>query len=182
MYSACVLFTLVVTTTVQLAYLEENPVVSTQNKDDRKPFYTPGMCPENQLFYPGDHAEDWVCDCAPRFIYYQPMDKCYHVYKQGPCKSNEYLILKKPDTPECVPNPCTNDTLVPFEGTCLRLHSANGCSPSHLGGSTLEVNETSLQLECIPSYDVAFIVQIPIANCPAGSKRSAAGRCRNQFQ
>ncbi|GLV32535.1 fuseless [Carabus blaptoides fortunei] len=175
MYSVYVLFALVVTTTTQLVYPEEDPVTSRQNKDDRKPFYAPGMCPENQLYYPGDQVKDWVCDCAPSFVYYPPKDKCYHVYKQGPCNPNEYLILKKSDIiPKCVQNPCANDTMVLFNGKCQKLHTANGCPPLHLGGGTLEVNATSLQLECVPSNAAELsIIVVPNANCAPGSKRSA---------
>lgn len=35
------------------------------NVQGRFPLYIPGLCPENQLLYPGDQKSDWICDCSP---------------------------------------------------------------------------------------------------------------------
>lgn len=32
---------------------------------NKKPLFIPGRCAPNELLYPGDHKDDWVCDCKP---------------------------------------------------------------------------------------------------------------------
>lgn len=32
---------------------------------NRKPLFVPGRCKDDEYLYPGDHADEWVCDCKP---------------------------------------------------------------------------------------------------------------------
>ena len=104
---------------------------------------------------------------------------CHELYRQGPCQEHQYLVLSSGKIiPECVTNPCANDTMVPFNGKCYRLYKSDACPPLAMGGGTLNVNHTSLELECLPgnAVELKIIEVAPI--CPPGSKRNALGQCR----
>ncbi|XP_011646152.1 uncharacterized protein LOC105432874 [Pogonomyrmex barbatus] len=145
---------------------------------DRIPVSIPDSCPKNMLLYPGSGSKDaWVCDCRPRFLYFPLTDSCHEAYRQGPCPSKNYVVLPKDEVvPRCVENPCLEDGVVPYNGTCYPLRTIGGpCAPT----GVLGVNETTFQLECIPVNTAPFqiLTTIPQGMCPPGSRRSMVGTC-----
>lgn len=145
---------------------------------DRQPVQSGGRCPKDMLLYPGyGNVSVWVCDCRPRFLYFPVNHSCHEAYRQGPCPTDQYVILPKGEAvPRCEKNPCREDGLVPFENGCHPLRTAGGpCAPA----GVLGVNETTFDLECIPTDIAPFIIlQVPKKQCPAGSRRNALGMCR----
>lgn len=138
----------------------------------------PGSCPKNMLLYPGDGARNaWVCDCRPRFLYFPLNDSCHEAYRQGPCPAKNYVVLPEDEAvPRCVENPCLEDGVVPYNGTCYPLKTLGGpCAPDGIIG----VNETTFQLECVPTNVAPFaIIDVPRRTCPPGSRRSTLGVCK----
>ncbi|CAH2094529.1 unnamed protein product [Euphydryas editha] len=141
------------------------------------------MCPANELFYPGDQKDDWICDCRPGYLYHPPSDACWAAYQRGPCATNEYLTLPKNTViPVCTKNPCSADTLVPFRGQCLQLGSTAPCGVNKFPTEILWVNATTLNIECtqvnIDQQSVSNIHYKPedIHCCP-GCKRYIENKC-----
>ena len=166
---------------------------------ERVPLYAPDKCPENQLLYPGNQKNDWICDCGPGYIYYPPQDGCFSAYRQGPCRQGYHLILKRNKVvPECVVNPCKDGfaRFVPFEfiveggnfdcnfrykGKCYELDKPNGpCLPVEVGGGIFGVNATTLTVECLKGTEKLSLFNIP-RNCPLGSKRDRNNTCRENW-
>ncbi|KAI8425215.1 hypothetical protein MSG28_007029 [Choristoneura fumiferana] len=87
-----------------------------ENNKTRQPVFLPSMCPENELYYPGDQKDDWICDCRPAHIYQPATDKCWPAYRKGPCEEEHYLVLP-PNSfiPVCEKNPCRLDSFVVFK-------------------------------------------------------------------
>lgn len=147
---------------------------------ERIPVSIPDSCPKNMLLYPGDGVKStWVCDCIPRFLYFPLNDSCYEAYRQGPCPFMNYVVLPKDEAvPRCEQNPCLDDGVVPYNGTCYPLKTAGGpCAPD----GTINVNETTFQLECVPLDVSTFSIfeDIPKkTKCPPGSRRSILGTCK----
>ncbi|XP_012063367.1 PREDICTED: uncharacterized protein LOC105626682 [Atta cephalotes] len=146
---------------------------------ERIPVSIPDSCPENMLLYPGNGAKNsWVCDCRPRFLYFPLNNSCYEAYRQGPCSYKNYVVLLKNEVlPRCMENPCSEDSIVPYNGECYPLRTIGGpCAPT----GVLGVNETTFQLECV-SLDIApFMIITTVLKriCPPGSRRSMLGICR----
>ncbi|CAK9822621.1 hypothetical protein ANTRET_LOCUS1112 [Anthophora retusa] len=152
------------------------------NKDtpitERIPVLAPNDCPKNMLLYPGSgNKSTWICDCIPKFLYFPLNDSCHEAYKQGPCKPQYHVILPKNEVvPKCEKNPCLIDGEVKYNNTCYPLRTLGGpCAPDGI----LEVNETTFDVECVPSDVEPFIIiQAPKRQCPAGSRRNSLGICR----
>ncbi|XP_059614294.1 uncharacterized protein LOC132260283 isoform X2 [Phlebotomus argentipes] len=156
---------------------------------NRKPLFVPGRCSDNEYLYPGDHADEWVCDCKPGFIYHPDTSKCYLVYRQGPCQPRQMLVLPKGKAiPECVENPCREDGKVRFHNACYDLHKAGPCILPELT-NVVDVNVTTLELQCQKlSVDLSnrfsddeikqYEVQGEVPACPKGSKRQINGKCQ----
>lgn len=145
---------------------------------ERIPVSIPDRCPKNMLLYPGDGAKiTWVCDCKPRFLYFPLNNSCHEAYRRGPCLSENYVVLPEGEAvPRCEKNPCLEDGVVPYNGTCYPLKTVGGpCAPN----GTISVNETTFQLECTP-IDVSpfVIIDTPKRTCPPGSRRSMLGVCK----
>lgn len=128
---------------------EDNP--GRQNAMNRTPIYIPGRCGENEILYPGDQENDWVCDCRPAHVYHPVSAGCFPLYTQAYCKEGQYVEIKPGSKlPTCTTNTCEKG-LVPFNGQCVYLHKNNeGVCPTiqrirHVVG----VNEVTLQLDCI---------------------------------
>lgn len=160
---------------------EETSHVSGSNSTaitERIPVSIPDSCPKNMLLYPGDGARDaWVCDCRPRFLYFPLNNSCYEAYRQGPCPPENYVILAKDEVvPRCAENPCLEDGVVPYNGTCYPLKTIGGpCDPDGI----ISVNEDTFQLECVPTNVAPFIIiDVPRRTCPPGSRRSMLGVCK----
>jgi len=148
-----------------------------------EPISIPHNCPKDMLLYPGDNAENtWVCDCRPRFLYFPSFslnNSCHEAYRQGPCPPKNYVILPKDEAvPRCVENPCIEDGVVPYNGTCYPLTIDGPCAPY----GVLGVNETTFQLECVTTNivtrSVVEVIKAPLRTCPPGSRRSTLGSCR----
>ncbi|XP_025988507.1 uncharacterized protein LOC105200400 isoform X2 [Solenopsis invicta] len=160
--------------------IEETAHVSGGNSTvitERKPIYIPGRCPDDMLLYPGDTDKDaWVCDCRARFLYFPLNDSCHEAYRQGPCPSGNYVVLPENETiPRCVENPCSQDGMVQYNGTCYSLRTIGPCGPDGI----LSVNEATFQLECeVASIVPLYIIEIPLKTCPPGSRRSTLGVCK----
>lgn len=155
--------------------------IDSDQTEDRVPLYAPNRCPENQLYYPGNQAHDWICDCGPTFIYYPPKDFCYPAYRQGPCKNGEHLIIPKREViPRCVPNPC-DEGFARYEGKCYEMGQPNGpCRPIQEGGGIFDVNATTLVVECLKGTDRLSLFNLPKI-CAPGSKRDKNGSCRDVY-
>lgn len=143
----------------------------------KMPLFVPTKCGENELLYPGDYNNDWVCDCKPGllishpakynlkqwtylnvvycssfsgFLFYPATSKCYGPYYQGPCQPGSMLILK-PNSyiPECAVNPCRiGDGYVRFRNGCHKLETPGPCAQPELS-IVLSVNVSNLQLDCV---------------------------------
>ncbi|XP_044731467.1 uncharacterized protein LOC123294485 [Chrysoperla carnea] len=160
---------------------EQNPEFL--NKNNRQPIYIPGRCPQNELLYPGDHADDWICDCAPGFLYYPLRNLCYPAYKQGPCEKKQYLVLQSDSSiPKCISNPCQRNGYVFYQNMCHQLGKLDGpCGLISTGNGILGVNSTTFDVECLPSSVSPQLSSYndPIYNdfCPSNSRRNYNGKC-----
>nr|XP_026489656.1 uncharacterized protein LOC113396087 [Vanessa tameamea] len=160
--------------------VEENPLIA--NKQNRVPVFIPSMCPENELFYPGDQRDDWICDCRPGNLYHPNSDACWPAYQRGPCAYSEYLILPT-DTviPICKKNPCIIDTMVPWKGNCQKLGSTVACGVDKFPTEALWVNATSLNIECLQinteyRFNIDYFYEKNVTCCP-GCKRYVQNKC-----
>ncbi|KAJ2953268.1 hypothetical protein O0L34_g848 [Tuta absoluta] len=162
--------------------VEENPNLA--NRENRKPVYLPATCPENELYYPGDQKDDWICDCRPAYIYHPPSDKCWSAFKKGPCTDGNYLVLPSESViPVCVKNPCVVDDFVQWNGKCERLGSIKPCEHLFPIAAALGVNATTLVVGCVRlNLEARFGEPRPtpppsLPECPSGSRRSVNGKC-----
>ncbi|GAB0086496.1 uncharacterized protein DMENIID0001_078400 [Sergentomyia squamirostris] len=159
-----------------------------KNSQNKKPLYIPGRCGDEEYLYPGDHDNEWVCDCKPGYVYYPDTSACYNVYRKGPCKNNEMLILPQGKAvPECVNNPCGEDGMVKFFNNCYELHKPGPCILPQLS-NVVSVNVTTLEIQCQKlSVDLfnrfsedeiqQYEVQGEVPACAKGSKRQINGKC-----
>ncbi|XP_065085947.1 uncharacterized protein LOC135707961 [Ochlerotatus camptorhynchus] len=135
---------------------EDNP--GRQNANNRTPVYIPGRCGENEILYPGDQENDWVCDCRPAHVYHPISAGCFPLYTRAYCREDEYVEIKLGSKlPKCTKNICEKGHL-PFNGLCVVLHKNNeGACPTvqHIR-YVIGVNEVTLQLDCISRAPVDF--------------------------
>ncbi|XP_055382958.1 uncharacterized protein LOC129613065 isoform X2 [Condylostylus longicornis] len=116
-------------------------------KQGRKPVWVPGRCAENEILYPGDNQDDWVCDCKPAYIFHPDTGSCYMPYNQGPCEDGKYLVLKKNKVvPECAENPCKTGE-VKFKGQCHPYGKSDACNLKL--SEHLEIDAVSLRPKCV---------------------------------
>ncbi|RVE55309.1 hypothetical protein evm_000207 [Chilo suppressalis] len=163
--------------------IEENE--SLKNKDDRQPVFMPATCPPNELYYPGDQKDDWICDCRPAFLYHPGSDSCWSAYQRGPCASDEYITLPKDSViPVCVKNPCGVDTYVIFNGRCERFGSITACAHLYPVVAAVGVNATTLEVDCVQlNLQSRFGEDRPmppnqhLIPCQRGSKNSVNNKC-----
>lgn len=130
-----------------------------------------------------DNSRSWICDCEPKYLYHKDDDSCYEAYTRGPCPAHQYLILPQDKSiASCEENPCVEDGLVPYNGTCLPLRVLMGsCAPR----GTIRVNTETLQLEldnqaiwAIASMRGEYLWQKKfIKECPPGSRRNFYNIC-----
>lgn len=115
------------------------------------PVFIPNRCGDNELLYPGDYKDDWVCDCRPGYIYHPTTSACYSPFRQGPCPRKTYLYLPEGEyIPQCQKNTCDLDGMVSFHGSCHVLGMAGPCKSAALA-YVVAVNQTTMQLQCIAS-------------------------------
>ncbi|XP_053613732.1 uncharacterized protein LOC128677125 [Plodia interpunctella] len=153
-----------------------------KNKENRQPVFLPTVCPDTELYYPGDQKDDWICDCRPAFIYHPATDKCWPAFQKGPCKEKEYLILPQNSViPVCVQNPCVVDGFVEWNQHCQRLGSTKACEDLFPIPAALGVNATTLVVSCVRlnvELRFASVVPVsPVASCPRGCKRNVNAQC-----
>jgi len=126
------------------------------NSDGRKPVWVPGKCAENEILYPIDKVDDWICDCKPAYIYHPDTGSCYLPYQQGPCDNGKYLILKQNKVvPECDDNPCPNGQ-IKYKNQCHQYGKSNACN--HRLSEYLEIDAVSMRPKCIKSSKSPFFV------------------------
>lgn len=148
---------------------------------ERIPLYSPSQCPENMLLYAGDgNISAWICDCIAGYLYFPLNNSCHEAYRQGPCAPQHYVILPPGEVvPKCEKNPCLEDGLVSYNGTCSRVKTNEGPCPDK---GILTVNETTFQLECVPpNIGGLHIIDAPANRCPNGSRRNGLGQCRKMI-
>ncbi|KAG6460479.1 hypothetical protein O3G_MSEX012017 [Manduca sexta] len=156
---------------------EENPDL--KNKENRQPVFLPAMCPVNELFYPGDQKDDWICDCRPAHLYHPASDLCWPAFRQGPCPEGQYLTLPQDSPiPVCQNNPCAIDRQVQWNGKCEVLGNSAPCNHLFPTPAALGVNATTLVVSCVRlSFNNRFTERVTTSVCPPGCKRSINGKC-----
>jgi len=135
-------------------------------------------CPKNMSLDLADNARDvWMCECKRGFLYFPLNDSCYKAYRQGPCSSKNYLVLPENETvARCVENPCLEDGMVSYNGTCYLLETLGPCEPEKI----LDVDEITFQLKCSEDTMQRSFINTRTRNCPPGSRRSLKREvCRN---
>uniref|UniRef100_A0A034V0U3 DUF4789 domain-containing protein n=1 Tax=Bactrocera dorsalis TaxID=27457 RepID=A0A034V0U3_BACDO len=182
--------TVITQTSTEVVYPE--PILLEKEKSNaagRIPHYSPSRCKSNELLYPGDHADDWICDCAPGALYYPDSDSCHPAFRRGPCEAEHMLILARNAVlPQCIKNDCKVDGLVKINNVCYQIGGSAPCPNAQLS-YVLGVNTTTLMLDCIklsisvktrvglldddePDYDLS-----KVDLCARGSQRSIEGTC-----
>lgn len=162
---------------------------------NKTPLYAPNRCAENELLYPADYHNDWVCDCKPGYLYYPATSQCYEPLRQGPCPAPFILHLPTGTfVPQCKRNPCAQgDGYVRFRGECHLLGTSGPCQLAELG-NRLWLNEATLQPDCIQlnqelqnrfgeddvttTTTTASPAVAANQNCPVGSRRWLERLCR----
>ncbi|XP_037955600.1 uncharacterized protein LOC119685402 [Teleopsis dalmanni] len=158
------------------------------NLAGRVPLFSPTRCKANELLYPGDQVDDWICDCAPAAIYHPDSDACYIAFRKGPCKEDEMLVLAPNNViPECIKNECS-DGEIRINKICYKFGDGAPCRNAHLS-YVLGVDPTTLMVDCVrQSISLASrfgddgLPQITvdlIKPCARGSKRATKGDCAN---
>ncbi|XP_050672056.1 uncharacterized protein LOC126970270 [Leptidea sinapis] len=161
-----------------IGFPEVDENLNTVNKQNRNPVFLPSRCKENELYYPGDQPDDWICDCRPGYLYHPETDSCWMAFRRGPCRHDEFLVLPTNSIiPECEKNPCKMDSLVSWNGKCEPLGSTNACGDT-FPPVILWVNATTISLEClVMDFDFRFSDIAPKI-CPPGCRRSVQNKCR----
>ncbi|XP_053679525.1 uncharacterized protein LOC128730500 [Anopheles nili] len=137
-----------------------------ENARNRTPIYLPGKCSPNEILYPGDNDNDWVCDCRPGYVYYPQNDSCYALYQQGFCEPGEYVDLARPSMlTKCTKNVCPGKNKVPYKERCVELHRNNRLCPIRKRISwVIGVNVTTLELDCIEGFTELLEVKVDNRN------------------
>ncbi|XP_053698233.1 uncharacterized protein LOC128745227 [Sabethes cyaneus] len=136
---------------------EENP--NRLNKNNRTPIYIPNHCGENEILYPGDQSDDWVCDCRPGHVYHPASRGCFPLFTQAYCADGEYVEIRPgAKLPQCTKNTCKGKE-IPFNGSCVMLNKNNNglCPTIQRIRFVIGVNETTLQLGCISHAPIDLI-------------------------
>lgn len=182
--------TVIQLTSTEVVYPERIPMEKEKsNAAGRIPHYSPSRCKTYELLYPGDHADDWICDCAPAALYYPDSDACHLAFRRGPCEAEHMLVLAPNAViPQCIKNTCKVDGLVKINNVCYEIGGSAPCQNAQLS-YVLGVNTTTLLLDCIklsisvktrvslvdddePQYDLS-----KVDLCARGSQRSIEGIC-----
>uniref|UniRef100_A0A2M4BZ36 Putative secreted protein n=1 Tax=Anopheles marajoara TaxID=58244 RepID=A0A2M4BZ36_9DIPT len=133
---------------------EQSVIESKQNARNRTPIYIPGGCAEDEIFYPGDHENDWVCDCKPTYIYHPSSQRCYQLYTKGNCESGQMVYIEPNGKyPRCVRNECP-DGQVMFMKQCVVLNQEHQLCDIARIKLVVGINERTHMLECVNISDV----------------------------
>uniref|UniRef100_A0A182PSI7 DUF4789 domain-containing protein n=1 Tax=Anopheles epiroticus TaxID=199890 RepID=A0A182PSI7_9DIPT len=146
-----------------------------ENARNRTPVFIPGKCGTNEILYPGDHDNDWVCDCRPGHVYSPPQDSCYPLFQQGFCQSGEYVDLARPSKiVKCTRNVCTGKNEVPYKGRCVQLHRNNRlCKIERRISWVIGVNITTLELDCVEG--TTEMLEVTVNNRNMGDDEEVEG-------
>uniref|UniRef100_A0A182VZM2 Dimethyladenosine transferase 2, mitochondrial n=1 Tax=Anopheles minimus TaxID=112268 RepID=A0A182VZM2_9DIPT len=135
---------------------EQSAIESKQNARNRTPIYIPKQCAENEILYPGDHENDWVCDCKPTYVYHPQTKQCYQMYTRGYCPSRQIVYIEpNGKNPVCLPNQC-QDGEVYFVNKCVELNKEHDICVLANIKLVVGINEDTHQLECINISDVSL--------------------------
>ncbi|XP_052867349.1 uncharacterized protein LOC128273427 [Anopheles cruzii] len=133
---------------------EQSAIESKQNARNRTPIFIPGGCAEDEILYPGDHNNDWVCDCKPTYIYHPKSHRCYQLYTQGSCEPGKIMYLEPNGKyPTCIPNHCP-DGQIRFQNMCVVLNQEHKICQIAGINLVVGINEKTHQLECVNISDV----------------------------
>lgn len=107
-------------------------------------------CAENEIAYPADHHDDYVCDCKPGYLYDPGTRRCHAAQRQGPCARDHVLVLTPGShVPVCLRNPCRQgDGYVLLNTGCFRLGTAGPCTQPELG-FRVAIDVTTLKPACV---------------------------------
>ncbi|XP_018026679.1 uncharacterized protein LOC108682077 [Hyalella azteca] len=133
---------------------------------------TPDLCPRGQIIYVDINGQA-ECDCEANHYFDADSGQCFMLHEQGPCESSHYLEKGLDGKMECVPNPCENDELVSFEGTCYKKNYKGYCSPT-----LIEILAESNSADCLFTPPRSVFDVLALSACPEGSQRSFLGKCR----
>lgn len=144
-------------------------------------------------------------------LFFEENNTCHQAYRQGPCSVGNYFILPPGEKyPRCEVNPCREDALVPFNGSCHHVYQTGTPCPDD--SYELTVTKENFQLKCIRTNKLAIqtqnrfrcqydtivedctpwelcralvvkaprIIKAPPVGCPPGSRRTFLG-CKHMF-
>jgi hypothetical protein len=115
------------------------------------------ICGEKEMLVTNPFGQgNCICNRNPMHLKWQKDNKCYELYRRGPCGFSEYLIANldvsgTASPTACVPNNCTVDGAVWFQGKCRQLGDI--CPETSL---SIGVNDSSFQLDCIEIVKGSF--------------------------
>ena len=128
-------------------------------------------------FRPDQYSKEPFCDCYGGDLYFTETDSCHEAYLRGPCPPEHYLILPSGEAvAKCIKNICIEDGFVPYEGSCVELHTPCGKIGSE---KTVKVSYTDFQLVCIVNPN--RVINAPVKMCANGTRRNALGKCKLVF-
>ncbi|XP_043462209.1 uncharacterized protein LOC122498507 isoform X2 [Leptopilina heterotoma] len=105
-------------------------------------------CPENTYLSPtNENNMNYSCKCKETFLFSKENVSCYKAYRQGPCSEGNYFVLPlEQSEPKCEKNPCHEDGLVPFNGSCHHVYKTG--TPCSDDFHELSVTINDFQLTC----------------------------------
>ncbi|XP_043273499.1 uncharacterized protein [Venturia canescens] len=151
--------------------------VTTASRSTAKAPMPTEECGQNMVLDDDNGTRPEICECLAGYVYHLESDQCYSTYKQGPCEHGYYFVLQANETvAKCIPNPCTNDNEVPYEGSCYPLLSSSGPCPEDL---SLVISETTYEPVCEAIRAVSYhIIMVPPKGCAPGTRRAGRNLCR----
>ncbi|KOB76716.1 Uncharacterized protein OBRU01_05670 [Operophtera brumata] len=118
---------------------------------NRVPVFLPAMCPTNELYYPGDQKDDWICDCRPDIP----------ICEKNPCATDGTVSWNG----KC-------ETLG-STGPCNFTYSG----PAVLEVNATSLVVSCVRLRVPGRTSVPSSPSVPDVQCPPGCKRSISGKC-----
>jgi hypothetical protein len=139
------------------------------------------------------------CDCKPfsgcdfrPLVFHADTKRCYHLFDQGPCKSDEWLTLgQKTYEPTCTNRPCppnnpaaANQTWFVFDGKCHQLGTqafcANPMEIAQYDKGTLVPGcyfNPLKALNCLAGDGKTITLGSGSLPCPPGQQSTGSGSC-----
>ncbi|CAG7833886.1 unnamed protein product [Allacma fusca] len=127
------------------------------------------------------------CEGRP-LLFWPETSRCYHIFEQGPCKDNEWLVVDAKNVTMCQPNPCSsnhqqqpenNENTFTFShnGKCYDTKTQAFCNAHekvYFTGSSFEPICSVGARACFVSFSVSTISRL---NCADGTVRDSTGGC-----